>query len=42
MRLRLGLLALAAVLLAGCNTINCGENSRNSSVSGGCGAHTTF
>jgi hypothetical protein len=42
MRLRLGLLALAAVLLAGCNSINCGENSQNGSAAGGCGAHTTF
>jgi hypothetical protein len=42
MRIRLGLLALAALLLAGCNTVDCAANSNNNGAAGGCGLHSTF
>jgi hypothetical protein len=42
MRLRLGLLALFAALLAGCSSMNCGASSENTSAAGGCGLHHTF
>ena len=42
MLFRLGLVAVAAMLLAGCDTIGCGESSQNGSAGGACGAHTTF
>lgn len=36
---RIAILALAALVLTGCGTVNRGDNRRQG---GGCGAHTTF
>lgn len=38
---KLALLALAALTLAGCGTVNCGGSGDNDRAGGGCRAHTT-
>jgi hypothetical protein len=39
---KITLLALAALTLAGCGTVNCGAAGDSDRAGGGCRAHTTF
>ncbi len=39
---RITILALAALVLAGCGAINCGAAGDDNRAGGGCRAHTTF
>ncbi len=39
---RIAILAMAALVLAGCSSINCGAAGDDGRQGGGCRAHTTF
>ncbi len=39
---RIGLALVLMAMLAGCNTLHCGEQSDGSRASGGCGMQSTF